>query len=109
MSTYNTMRADQVAEDLAKECGVGPLIGQKIFIRTVTYFWVGKCVGFTGRLIILEDASWIGQTGRWSEMLADGLEAQSSAEIEPTGTAWVSWGAVVDVCPYPHPLPNTSK
>jgi len=79
-------------------------------IRTATNYWVGKIVAFTPDWLILEEASWIPDTGRFHLALRDGLEAQSSSEIEPVdGFVRVNHQFVVDVCEYNHPLPRKAK
>ena len=46
-------------------------IGGKIFIRTVTHIIVGRLIGLTHLEFIIEDASWIADTGRFSTSLKD--------------------------------------
>lgn len=47
-------------------------IGEKYFIRTATYFHLGRLKEITGKWLILEEACWIADTGRFFEFLKDG-------------------------------------
>lgn len=86
---------------------VSPLsIGNSVLIRTVTYFQVGRIVGITETEVLLEDASWVGDTGRFNLALRTGI----FDEIEPfVGTVLVNRGAIIDVCEWRHPLPKDVK
>ena len=82
------------------------LTGKNVLVRTVTNYYTGWLAGAADGYLQLDDAAWIADTGRFSAALATGrLE-----EVEPyPGTAFVSQGAVVDVCEWPHDLPRTVK
>jgi hypothetical protein len=79
--------------------------GKKVFIRTVTYHMVGKIEGIKDGMIELSDASWIADSGRFSNALKEG----TLNEVEPVGDACVSIGAVVDAFPWNHDLPTKQK
>lgn len=81
------------------------LVGEKVFIRTVTYHSVGKVVSCEGGLLKLEDASWIACSGRFSNTIKDGdLE-----EVEPVGDMWINIDAIVDMFPWNHSLDLKQK
>ena len=86
--------------------------GEKLLIRTVTNYLVGevvatKDVGNTS-FVVLKDASWIGNTGRFHDALKDGFG--SSAEIEPVpGLARVNIGSIVDFFEWNHDLPTKQQ
>lgn len=80
-------------------------IGKKLFIRTVTYHLVGQVVGMTGDLFELRDASWVADSGRFTNALRDG----TLSEVEPVGRCWVSLAAIVDMFPWVHALPDKQK
>lgn len=85
-------------------------LGKPYLIRTATHTWVGKIVAFSHYMLILSEASWVMDTGRFADCLADGLEAQSESEIEPApGFVRVNHQMVIDVCEYIHPLPTKQK
>lgn len=48
------------------------LIGKKIFLRTVTYHLLGKCVRRIENFIQLEEASWVADSGRFGTFLKTG-------------------------------------
>lgn len=81
-------------------------IGQAYLIRTVTMYYTGRVVAITDSDIILEDAAWIADTGRFADCLRTG----NFNEVEPfpNGTI-VSRGAIVDCTSWPHPLPKAQK
>ena len=81
------------------------MIGKKYYFRTVTYHQVGRVVGIVGDFIELEDASWIGDSGRWMQAIKDG----ELKEVEPTGTFFVNLTTVVDFVPWVHELPTVQK
>jgi len=86
------------AKELAKLFGTKPAspfrVGATYLIRTVTMTWYGTVKSADGKFIILKDASWIADTGRYSEALKD---ANNFDEVEPTQTdVFVATGAIVD-------------
>lgn len=44
-------------------------VGQKLFIRTVTYHIAGQVKEIYGKFLVLEKASWIADSGRFSNAL----------------------------------------
>ena len=69
-------------------------IGKIYLIRTVTMIDTGVLVGVTQQELILEDAAWIADTGRFS----DALKSLSFNEVEPfpDGRVIIGRGAVID-------------
>lgn len=69
-------------------------IGKNYLIRTVTMIDAGKLVAVTDQELVLENASWIADTGRW----ADALKLCSFNEVEPfpEGRVIVGRAAVID-------------
>lgn len=45
------------------------IIGKKYIIRTITMINVGRLINIIGNFMILDDASWIADAGRWEECL----------------------------------------
>lgn len=83
-------------------------IGESVFIRTVTYHYIGKIVGVYANEITLIDATWVADSGRWSAALKTGT--LSEVEPFPDGEVVViSRGTIVDVSPWRHALPRTVK
>lgn len=81
-------------------------VGDKVLIRTVTMIQTGRIIKVTPGEIVLEDAAWIADTGRFSEALMSG----SLAGVEPAeGLVIVNRGAIVDVYEWHHDLPREVK
>jgi hypothetical protein len=80
-------------------------VGYKYFIRTVTYHSVGSVSSINGRWLCLENASWVADSGRFSQAIKDG----TLSEVEPVGTMWINLDTVVDFFPWPHALPTSQK
>ncbi len=69
-------------------------VGEKYLIRTVTFTLTGQVKSKTSQFLVLEQADWIADTGRFSEALND---QDKFAEIEPfKNDAIVSKGSIVD-------------
>lgn len=93
---------------MKKKSGVkSPLrVGAKVLIRTVTLYYTGRIVSFDDHEILLEDAAWIADTGRFSEACKTG----SVLEVEPYFTpVLVGRGAVVDMSEWTNALPREVK
>ncbi len=85
-------------------------IGQNYFIRTITFFYVGKLKAVYDDVLVLSEASWVADTGRFYDALKLGLEKQSNSEIEPfVNDVLISRGALVDATVYDFDLPKTQK
>jgi hypothetical protein len=80
------------------------MIDQKWFFRTVTNFLVGKIKKRVGGFFLLEGASWVASTSRFSEFINNG--PSSSSEIEPVGKCLINISTIVDAFPWKHSLPN---
>lgn len=80
-------------------------IGKCYFIRTVTLYQVGRVVAISGQFVKLEDASWIADTGRFSDALKNG----DFSEVEPVGESYVNLSSIIDAFPWDHKLPQDKK
>ena len=69
-------------------------IGKNYFIRTVTHNHTGRLVEVTATELVLEDAAWIADSGRFS----DALKSCSFDEVEPfpTGRVIIGRSALID-------------
>lgn len=69
-------------------------IGSIYLIRTVTMIDTGRLVAVTDKELVLEDAAWIADTGRFS----DSLKKAEFVEVEPfpDGRVIVGRGSVID-------------
>jgi len=79
-------------------------IGKVYLIRTVTYIVTGRLVRVHDQELVLEDAAWVADTGRFS----DSLKSLEFNEVEPfpDGELIVGRGAVVDACIIAHTQRN---
>lgn len=81
-------------------------VGKAYMIRTVTMHYTGRVVAVTDSDVVLEDAAWIADTGRFADSLASG----ELAEVEPyPGRVAICRGAMVDFAEWCHKLPRTQK
>lgn len=69
-------------------------IGANYLIRTVTMIDTGRLVAVTAHELVLEDAAWIADTGRF----ADAIAKAEFSEVEPfpAGRVIIGRGAVID-------------
>lgn len=74
-------------------------IGKIYLIRTVTMINVGRLVDVTAQELVLEDAAWIADTGRFSEMMAGEIEP-NEVEPFPDGRVIIGRGALIDAAEY---------
>ena len=79
--------------------------GLSYFFRTVTYHMVGRVKEVVGDFIMLEDASWVADSGRFMNAIKEGV----LDEVEPVGIAFVHLSAIVDAFPWVHKLPSKQK
>lgn len=80
-------------------------VGSSYLIRTVTYHVLGKIKTIKGDFLVLENASWVADSGRFGEALKKG----SLSEVEFAGAAVVNVNAITDAYPWIHELPNQTK
>jgi hypothetical protein len=83
-----------------------PKPGEVVLIRTVTHYYTGRIEAVSESWILLEDAAWIPDTGPWTSALVEGQLAQ--VQPFPNG-CMVNRSAIVDICPWPHPLPRVVR
>jgi hypothetical protein len=82
-------------------------IGENYFIRTVTFHYTGKLTAVYAQELVLEDAAWIADDGRF----ADSLDKGSFNEVEPypVGQVIIGRGSVIDATTVTFPLPRKQK
>lgn len=80
--------------------------GKRYIVRTITHYHVGELVAIDKNWLVLDKASWIPDTGRWSTCLENG----TFAEIEPfPDPVFVNRESIVDVTFWRHELPQKAK
>lgn len=80
-------------------------IGQAYFVRTVTMHLTGRIVAVHPQELVMEDAAWIADSGRFATALRTG----ALSEVEPIGTVIIGRGSIVDVSEWRHALPKEQK
>lgn len=83
-------------------------IGENYFIRTVTHIQIGTLIEVTDKELILKNASWIADTGRFEQCVKDG----ELNEVEPfpdEELVIVGRGALIDAVKWIHKLPREQK
>jgi hypothetical protein len=82
-------------------------INAAVFIRTVTHHYTGALIAYDAHWIVLHDAAWIADDGRFADFLKTG-EARE-VEPYPDGPVLIGVGAVLDISFFTHPLPRKQK
>ena len=78
-------------------------VGGSYFIRTVTYFATGRVKAIVGNFLVLEDAAWIADSGRFNEAINKGI----LSEVEPVEVdMFVNFNSITDAFPWRHKLPR---
>ena len=81
-------------------------VGKNYFIRTVTMYFTGRLTKITDHELVLDEAAWIADTGRFS----DAMKTGSFSEVEPfAGRVIVGRGAIIDAQEWSLVLPKTQK
>jgi hypothetical protein len=85
---------------------IDELVGKSYFFRTVTYHFVGKVTGiFNTKFLILKNASWVADSGRFGNAIATG----ELDEVEFVEDACINLDSVTDFMPWKHKLPSVTK
>jgi hypothetical protein len=82
-------------------------IGEAYFIRTVTFHLTGRLVEVTSQELVIEDAAWIADDGRFADALKTG--AFSEVEPYPDGKVIIGRGALIDAQKVKFSLPRSQK
>lgn len=81
-------------------------VGTAYLIRTVTMTLTGKLKSVHRNELVLTDAAWIADTGRFADALSKG----TLSEVEPMpGDVIVGRGSVIDATIWQHALPTEQK
>jgi len=81
-------------------------MGENVFIRTVTLYYLGRIKKVSGQFLTLEDASWIPDTGRFYDFLKEG----KANEVEPfLNDVHIPLGSIIDLTKWTHKLPKDQK
>ncbi len=78
-------------------------VGDAVIIRTVAYHYIGKVAHCDDQEIVLDEASWLAESARWSVTLTTG----QVSELEPyPDWCCIRTATVVDYAPWNFPLPR---
>jgi hypothetical protein len=102
---FEKLKDQLTEEEQINYSGLNDLVGKKFFFRTVTYHLVGLVSKVMGSFLILENASWVADSGRFMNALKDG----ELNEVEPCGAAFINLSTVTDFFPWKHDLPKDQK
>ena len=81
-------------------------VGGAYFIRTVTYFATGRVKAIVGQFLVLDEAAWVADTGRFSNALASGI----LEEVEPVEVdMYVNMNSITDAFVWKNKLPMEQK
>lgn len=83
-------------------------IGKNIMVRTVTMIYTGKLIDVYPEELVLTDATWIAETGRWMEFISNGV----TKECEPypdDHPVIIGRGGILDVTEWTSVLPRSQK
>lgn len=81
-------------------------VGECYYIRTVTHHQTGRVKKIVGDFLVLEDAAWIADSGRWK----DAIESGNLNEVEPVECdVFVNMTSVIDAYEWSHRLPRQQK
>ena len=103
--TYEKIKEHLTEDEKMDISSLDDLIGKKFFFRTVTYHLIGKVKKRMGSFFILENASWIADSGRFMNAIKKG----ELNEVEPVGDAIININSVTDFFPWKHKLPEEQK
>lgn len=80
-----------------------------MLIETVTKYYVGLVEAVMSQEIVLRDACWVADTGRYHKLLADGGDANAEFEPCPDGVCIIGRGSIVSAQSYRHGLIRAAK
>jgi hypothetical protein len=80
-------------------------VGEAYFIRTVTYHFIGIVKEIVGKWLILKDASWVADSGRFHVALEKG----ELSEVEYMDKAFINMDTITDATPWNNKVAKDSK
>ncbi len=83
------------------------VVGQNYFIRTVTHHYTGQLYAVCPQELVLIDAAWIADDGRFAQAVKDGTF--NEVEPFPDGQVIIGRGSILDATPFTKPLPRSQK
>lgn len=83
-------------------------VGKNYFIRTVTHHLTGELIKVTAKELVLLNAAWIADDGRFHDALKTG-KLNEVEPFPPTLEVIVGRGALIDCVEWTHKLPTEQK
>ncbi len=106
MLDINSMTLGQPKEIQNKEEKCPWELGKAYFIRTVTMHLIGELIFISDKELVLKNASWIADSGRFHDALKNG----ELNEIEPfIEDVIVNRTAIIDATKWLHLIPRLQK
>jgi len=82
------------------------VVGEPIFMRTVTYHLTGRIIAIKNGFLVLDNAAWIADDGRFTQAINNG----ELKEVEPVNSfVRVNISSIVDAYHWSHDLPRQQK
>ena len=103
--TYELIKDQLGQEEKIDVNEIKDFVGKKWFIRTVTYHLTGEVEKMVGNFLVLKNAAWIADSGRFMQAIKEG----KLNEVEPVGNAMVNLNSIVDMFPWKFKLPSEQK
>lgn len=100
------LKLDDLRQLVAPSATCSLEIGKQYLIRTVTLYYTGRVAEITDCDVVLEDAAWIAETGRFHDALKTGELLEVEPFVKPVG---ISRNVIVDFTQWSHPLPREQK
>jgi len=101
-----TILLELLRDKLGSTSSVHPFkVGEKYYIRTVTHHQTGRVKEIHGKFLVLEQAAWIADSGRFMNAIMKG----ELDEVEPVSEAIVNMDTIVDAFVWNHTLPSSQK
>ena len=104
-STSHTLTEEQyqkvkhlIEQEDKKYLALEDFVGGIVFFRTVTTYYVGSVEKISGNFMVLSDASWIPDTGRYYDFIKG--TPDSNLEVEPIGNTMVNIDTIIDIQSY---------
>lgn len=93
---------------IQQPCSFDGLVGKNVIIRTVTMIYTGRLVSVNQTDFVLVDCSWIPETDRFMQFVAEGKVKE--CEPYPDGIpVHINRGAYLDLCELKKELPRSQK
>ena len=103
---YDALAKKKAGKTIVGENEIPFVVGGKYFFRTVTYFATGEVESIKGNFLVLKDAAWIADTGRFREAIRQGV----LNEVEPVEVPmFIHLNTITDAFEWQHALPREQK